>query len=422
MKIIVQKFGGTSTATPPLREAAVERIRQALSGGYQSVVVVSAMGRAGEPYATDTLKELAINLFLPTPSRELDLLMHCGEIIAAAVLSATLQRVGIRARAFTGSQAGLVTDGCYGEARVVACEPARIRRSLQEGEVAVVAGFQGAAPNGEINTLGRGGSDTTAVILGAALQAERVEIYTDVRGIATADPHILREARIIPHLTHSEVSQLVYEGARVIHPPAVEVAMKHNLNLVIRSLTEKDPGTLIHTGVETSADGFTASPRRVVTGIAHAADIVQLTVEFAAPDPELEMQLFERLAAAGISIDLISVFPEIKIFTIKEEALKRAVQVLEGLGLRFSVEENCAKVAVIGLGMRGIPGVMAQVVRALNEKEITILQTADSNISIGLLIRRPDLAAAVETLHRHFALGRLEEAPEKAAGEQPAQA
>ena len=416
MKIIVQKFGGTSTATPPLREAAVGRIRQALTGGYSPVVVVSAMGRAGEPYATDTLKELAAGLFPSMPLRELDLLMHCGEIIAAAVLAATLQRAGIGARAFTGLQAGLITDGCYGGARVISCEPERIRRSLQEGEVAVVAGFQGAAADGEINTLGRGGSDTTAVILGAALQAERVEIYTDVRGIATADPHILREARIIPQLTHSEVCQLVYEGARVIHPPAVEVAMKHNLNLVIRSLTEKDPGTLIHTGAEAPASaGFIASPRRVVTGIAHAADIVQFTVEFAAPDPELEMKLFERLAAAAISIDLISVFPEVKIFTIKEGAIERAAQVLEGLGLHFSVEKNCAKVSVIGLGMRGIPGVMARVVRALNEKGITILQTADSNISIGLLIRRKDLAAAVETLHHHFALDRPDEAPEKAA-------
>ena len=157
----------------------------------------------------------------------------------------TLHKAGIKARAFTGFQAGLTTDGCYGQARVVACEPERIRRCLQEEEVAVVAGFQGITPDGEINTLGRGGSDTTAVILGSALQAELVEIYTDVCGIATADPHIFKEARVIPRLSYSEVCQLVYEGARVIHPPAVEVAMKHNLNLVIRSLIEEDPGTCL---------------------------------------------------------------------------------------------------------------------------------------------------------------------------------
>lgn len=420
MKIIVQKFGGTSTATAPLREAAAERIRRALDGGYMPVAVVSAMGRAGEPYATDTLKKIAEDVFPPVSLRELDLLMHCGEIIAAAVMAATLHRAGIKARAFTGFQAGLVTDGSYGQARVLACDPEKIRRCLDEGAVAVVAGFQGAAPGGEITTLGRGGSDTTAVILGSALPAELVEIYTDVRGIATADPHLFKGARIIPRLTHSEVCQLVYEGAKVIHPPAVEVAMKHNLSLVIRSLTEEDPGTLVHTGVTApEAAGFILSPRRVVTGIAHAADIVQLTVEFAGSDPDLEMKLFENLAEAGISIDLISVFPELKIFTIKEEALARAAQVISQLGLLFRVEKDCAKVAVIGFGMRGIPGVMARIVRAFNEKGIAILQTADSNISIALLIRRPDLATAVETLHSHFALGESEEAPEKPASGQP---
>ncbi|HOA34779.1 MAG TPA: aspartate kinase [Bacillota bacterium] len=408
MNIIVQKFGGTSTANERVREAVVRRIRQALAGGYKPVAVVSAMGRAGDPYATDTIKKLAENIFPQAPLRELDLIMHCGEIIAAVVMAATLHKAGIKARAFTGYQAGLTTDGCYGQARVVACNPERIRRCLQGGEVAVVAGFQGLTPDGEINTLGRGGSDTTAVILGAALQAELVELYTDVNGIATADPHILKEARVISQMTYSEACQLVYEGSRVIHPPAVELAMKYNLNLVVRSLTEESSGTLINSGIQdndTAAAGFTHTPRRVVTGIAHAADIVQLVIEFNQPDPDLEIKLFESLAGAGISIDLISVFPNRKIFTIKEEALPRASAVLNELGIDFSVEKDCAKVSVIGFGMRGIPGVMARVVRALNEKGISILQTADSNISISLLIRRPDLAAAVRTLHDHFALG-----------------
>ncbi len=406
MRIIVQKFGGTSTATEQMREAAVGRIRQALAGGYMPVAVVSAMGRAGDPYATDTLKNLAGLIYSWTPLRELDLIMHCGEIIAAVVMAATLHKAGIKARALTGFQAGLTTDGCYGQARVVACEPERIRQCLQEGDVVVVAGFQGITPGGEINTLGRGGSDTTAVILGTALQAELVEIYTDVNGIATADPRIFKEARVIPRLTYSEACQLVYEGARVIHPPAVEVAMKHNLDVVIRSLTEEGSGTLINSGIpETAAAGFTDSPRRVVTGIAHASDIVQLIVEFNRPDPDLEIKLFESLAGAGISIDLISVFPARKIFTIKEEALPRASALLNKLGIDFCVEKDCAKVSVIGFGMRGLPGLVPRVVRALNEKGISILQTADSNISISLLIRRADLAAAVKTLHDHFALG-----------------
>lgn len=406
MRIVVQKFGGTSMATAQSRKAAAGRIGQALAAGCMPVAVVSAMGRLGDPYATDTLKNLAGDIFSPAPLRELDLIMHCGEIIAAVALAATLHRAGIGARAFTGYQAGLITDSCFGEARVISCEPGRLRECLQQGEVAVVAGFQGATAGGEISTLGRGGSDTTAVILGAALQAEVVEIYTDVNGIATADPHIFKGARVIPRLSYSEACQLVYEGARVVHPPAVEVAMKHNLNVVIRSLTAEDPGTLIHSGIpERAAAGFTAAPRQVVTGVAHVSDIAQLTIEFERPDPALEIILFENLAGAGISIDLISVFPTRKVFTIKEEALPAAAAVLEKLGLGFLAEKECAKVSVIGHGMRGIPGVMARVVRALNEKGIPILQTADSNISISLLIRRRDLTAAVEILHNHFALG-----------------
>lgn len=406
MKILVQKFGGTSVATEESRAAAVQRIRQAQEDGFRPVVVVSAMGRRGDPYATDTLKGLGESIFPSLPLRELDLLMSCGEILSAATMVATLLRAGIKARSFTGWQAGLVTDGNYGQAQVVACHPEPLKQCLEEGKVAVVAGFQGATPEGEINTLSRGGSDTTAVILGTALQAELVELYTDVNGIATADPQLLKEARIIPQMTYSEACQLVYEGSRVIHPPAVELAMKHNLNLVVRSLTDEGPGTLINSGIqEGAAAGFSPGPRRVVTGIAHVFDIVQLVIEFEQPDPELEVRLFDSLAGAGISIDLISVFPLRKIFTIKEDALPRATAVLEELGVNFRVERDCAKVSVIGFGMRGVPGVMARVVRALNEKGITILQTADSNISISLLIRRPDLAAAVRTLHDHFALG-----------------
>jgi aspartate kinase len=405
VRITVQKFGGTSVATEYKREAAVKRVREAREGGCAPVVVVSAMGRAGEPYATDTLKSLVEDIFPRVPLRELDLVMSCGEIISAAVMAATLHRAGIAARSFTGLQAGLVTDGCYGQAQVVSCDPLLLRQCLREGEVAVVAGFQGATPGGEINTLGRGGSDTTAVILGAALGAEQVEIYTDVNGISTADPRLLEEARVIPRLTYSEVCQLAHEGAKVIHPAAVEVAMKHNLNLVVRSLTEKGQGTLINTYGALAGAGYAAQPYNVVTGIAHAADVAQILIEFKQPDPDREMLIFECLARAGISIDLISVFPTLKIFTIKEEMLPRAEAALKEQGIDCRVEKGCAKVSVVGMGMRGIPGVMARVVRALNEQGITILQTADSNISISLLIPQDDLVKAIKTLHDHFNLG-----------------
>lgn len=405
MKFLVQKFGGTSVATEQHREAVAGRVHRALREGYLTAVVVSAMGRAGDPYATDTIKGLAESIFPRLSLRELDLIMSCGEIISAVVMTATLQKAGIRARSFTGAQAGLVTDGLYGRSQVTACRPEPVRRYLEAGEVAVVAGFQGATLQGEINTLGRGGSDTTAVILGAALGAERVEIYTDVDGISTADPRLLEEARVIPRLTYSEVCQMAYDGAKVIHPVAVEVAMQHNVPVLVRSLTGEEQGTLICSGMRPAESGFFVEPHRVVAGIAHSAGIVQIVVDFPEPDPDLEMSLFENLGEAGVSIDLISVFPRTKAFTVKEADLLPVGEVLDKLKLKFKANKDCAKVSVVGLGMRGIPGVMARVVRALKKENIAILQTADSNISISALIRQEDLQAAIKTLHNHFGLG-----------------
>ncbi len=406
MSIIVQKFGGTSLSTELKREAAVKRVREALAEGISPVVVVSAMGRAGEPYATDTLKSLAEIICPRLPLRETDLLMSCGEIISAVVLSAALYRAGIKAAALTGAQAGLITDGCYGEAQVLSCDPKRLHALIDKGIVPVVAGFQGSDVGGEVNTLGRGGSDTSAVIIGAAIKASRVEIFTDVDGISTADPRLCKQARVIRRLTYSEVCQLAYEGAKVIHPAAVEVAMNNNVNVTVRNLTEEGPGTLINlTGAFAAENGYNVQPRQVVTGIAHATHIVQIKIEFEEPDLVRDNALFEGLAGAGVSIDLINVFPTQKIFTIKQDMLARAEAVLQELNLSYTVKEGCAKVSVVGLGMRGIPGVMSKVVRALKEKEIGILQTADSNITISLLIRQDDLAAAVQTLHDHFALG-----------------
>ncbi len=408
MKIIVQKFGGTSVASPELREEAVRRVREAREKGYRPVVVVSAMGRRGDPYATDTLKDMVSQACecREQSLRDTDLIMACGEIISSVVMASMLCAAGIPSLALTGGQAGLITDGNYGEAQVVEFHPERLLAHLRNNEVAVVAGFQGVTHDGEINTLGRGGSDTTAVILGAGLGAEKVEIYTDVNGIMTADPRLVKGARIIDHLTYNEVCQLAYEGAKVIHPRAVEVAMQHNVCVIVKHLSAPEAGTVISS--EAAAAGEARfSPweaRRVITGIAHTTGIVQFMVEMDAHDAETELAMFDNLAEARISIDLISIFPERKIFTVKQDALLPTEAVLKKMGLTFKVQTDCAKVSVVGLGMRNLPGVMARVVHALNQKKIRILQTGDSNITISLLIREEDLANAICTLHDHFRL------------------
>ena len=402
MKIVVQKFGGTSVATPQLREMVSDRIREARDQGFSVVVVVSAMGRTGEPYATDTLKNLALGINPDSHLRELDLIMTCGELISSVVMANTLQAKGIDARAMTGFQAGMQTDEEFSRAEVLNCKPDKVREALEKGEVVVVAGFQGISEDYEITTLGRGGSDTSAVILGAALGAEKVEVYTDVSGVMTADPKLFKDARIIDHLTYSEVCQMAYEGAKVIHPPAVEIAMQHNVSLVIKNPADSGSGTLIDN--EYSDRGGFHKRKRLITGIAHAQDLAQFKVTLSEDSSVSELELFQCLADAKISIDLITVFPEVKVFIVQQSMLSRTEKIMTELKVDYEVILDCAKVSVVGVGMQNIPGVMAKIVRSLNEKDIRILQTGDSNISISLLIKELDLRKAIKTLHDHFEL------------------
>ncbi|MCR3922762.1 MAG: aspartate kinase [Firmicutes bacterium] len=409
MKIVVQKFGGTSVANPTLREEVVKRVQEAQAKGYKPVVVVSAMGRAGDPYATDTLKDLMINACgKGDPSlRDMDLIMACGELISAVIMSSTLCANGVPSLALTGGQAGIITDGNYANAQVDAFQPERLMEHLRNDEVIVVAGFQGMTQEGEVNTLGRGGSDTSAVILGAGLGAERVEIYTDVNGIMTADPRLVADARIIDHLTYNEVCQLAYEGAKVIHPRAVEVAMQHNVAVIVKHLQDSEAGTVIGSEVHEVGQSSFHREMRIITGIAHTPGLAQVVIEMAADDADTELEVFEQLAAADISIDMISIFLERKSFTIQEEDLEKTESILGVLGLSYRVVAGCAKVSVVGLGMRNLPGVMANVVKALTKKSIRILQTGDSNITISLLIQEKDLSVSLCTLHDHFHLSDL---------------
>ncbi len=409
MKIVVQKFGGTSVVTPQLRDMVCDRIREAWEQDYSVVVVVSAMGRTGDPYATDTLKNLALSVNPDSHFRELDLIMSCGELISTVVLANTLHAKGIAARAMTGFQAGMYTNEEFSQAEVLNCKPDKVIEALEKGEVVVVAGFQGISDNNEITTLGRGGSDTSAVILGAALGAEKVEIYSDVSGVMTADPKFFEGARIIDHLTYSEVCQMAYEGAKIIHPPAVEIAMQHNVSLVVKNPAESGPGTLIDN--EYSDVGGFHKRKRVITGIAHAQDLAQIKVKLPEDSSVSELDLFQQLAEAKISIDLITVFPELKVFTVQQTLLSKTERVLTGLKVDYQVIPDCAKVSVVGVGMRNIPGVMAKVVKPLNEKDIKILQTGDSNITISLLIKEMDLKKAIKTLHDQFELEKEGQVP-----------
>jgi aspartate kinase len=398
---IVMKFGGTSLATPQARAQAAARVGERVAEGHPVVVVVSAMGRSGDAYATDTLLGL-VREFPATPPREIDALLACGEEISAAVFAGLLRQQGLPAVSLRGFQAGILTDGRHRDAEIRAIRPAGIEQHLERGEVVVVAGFQGVTEEGEITTLGRGGSDTTAVALGAALEACRVEIFTDVDGVLTADPRVVAGARQVPEVTYHESAELAFKGAQVLHPRAAERARASRVPVEIRSTFSSAAGTwLVPDEGRWSPEGD-LPPR--TTAVTSACGIAQ--VRIAGDDlratPERQERLFGAIAARQISIDMISIGPERVAFTVPCARVGDVEAVLAELGLPAHVDRGCAKVTLVGGGIHGIPGVMHRIVRALAGEGIAILQSVDSNMIISVLIAAEREQAAVRAVHREF--------------------
>ena len=397
-EIVVQKFGGSSVSTPELREIAASRVLDAVRRGVGVVVVISAMGRAPEPYATDTL------LGLIPPVRggaNRDMLLACGEMISAAVFAELLTSLGQPAQAMTGGQAGIRTDDNFGDARILAIDPAPLRDAVGRGIVPVVTGFQGFSPSAAITTLGRGGSDLTAVALGDALGAASVDIYTDVSGVMTADPRRVAGAHTVPHATPAELVELAGNGAKVMQHKAAELAHATSTPYAVKGL-RTDIGTLVD-------DDAPVDPDRPVTGIAALRNVAFFRVIQGLSDEggraTLDRELFERLAAAGISIDMINVNDAGVFFVCDNENVDRVRHELADLNLALRVRPHSAKLSIVGAGMRGTPGVMARVVRAVVDAGIEIIHSTDSNITISVLVPDDEADKAEQALHDFFALG-----------------
>jgi len=408
MKIVVQKFGGSSLATSELRNNAAAHVRNGKSNGYSPVVVVSAMGRKGEPYATDTLIELVKEANPRASGKNADLLISCGEIISASVFAETLNRLGMKAQAFTGWQSGILTDQCFSNARVLNIHPSTIIECLEQGVIPVITGFQGITSQNEVTTLGRGGSDTTAAALGVVLQAEWVEIYTDVDGVKTADPRIVPDAPTLSKLTYREVVELAHLGAKVIHPRAVEIAMEEGIPLRVLSTTVHGEGTIISNQQHRAKNGGERVGDRVVTGIAHLSSRTQvhITGDSDFNKSRRALEIFDTLAQNGVSVDLIYLSPDLVAFIIDDFMSDLVKEVLSPLGLNIRVESGFAKVSIVGAGMHGVPGVMARVVASMEREGIAIHQTTDSHANISCLIREEHLEKAVRALHEEFRLSR----------------
>jgi aspartate kinase len=399
--IIVMKFGGTSVATGQSRSHVIERVRQELALGGCLVVVVSAMGRGGDPYATDTLLSLVENKHCA--AHDLDLLMGAGELISAVVLAAELNAAGIPALALSGAEAGIVTDSNPGNATIKYIDISAMLASLAAGSIVVVAGFQGIDEQGIFHTLGRGGSDTSACAIAVALKAQRVDIYTDVDGVYSADPRVIEDASVLQRITADELFQMARHGAKVVHAPAAELALHSGVQMRVRSTFSGLPGTEV-----VSLDSF--RPDAVATAVTTVGSITRLRVRlpYVKDDPKRHMQVqtqcYQLMAASGISIDMFTPMNDRLVFSISSALAEQAAEVLRQAGLEFAARDRLGKVTLVGSGMHGVPGVMAQVADCLRQADIDILQIADSHATISLLVDESDLMAAAGALHRAFAL------------------
>lgn len=398
MRIVVQKFGGTSVSTYEKRMNVVDKVKMALKNGFSPVIVVSAMGRKGESYATDSLLSLVDSGFTKSNKVGTDLLMCCGEMISAVVMSSDLEKSGLDAIPLTGGQAGIITDNNFTEAKVLEVREKRLKNIIAQGRIPVIAGFQGQTEEGYITTLGRGGSDTTAAVVGVALEAEQIEIYTDVDGIMTADPRIVEEANVINLISYNEVFQLADQGAKVIHPRAVEYAMQGNIPLLIKNTMSDSKGTLINYLGDKDSN-------KTVTSLTHHSNRIQIYVKLSENQSNSKYKdILTIIAANKISLDLINIFPKEQVFTISDDSKEIVEKLLKSINIKYNIVEDCSKITIVGSNMKGIPGVMAKIISTLNDNNIEVLQTADSHMTIWCLIKNKDIKKAINVLHKIFQL------------------
>jgi aspartate kinase len=447
-RIKVMKFGGTSVATPEARQQSALRVISAKEQGFRPVVVVSAIGRRGAPYATDTLIGLLTDMDLSTKpeTRELDLMIACGEILSAVIFAHLLKTLGHPAQAFRGGQAGIRTDGVFGNARIVGINPISLIRSIEKGNIPVVCGFQGVfisgdgAPGGELTTLGRGGSDTTGSALGAALRADAVEIFTDVDGVKTADPDAVREAPTLRMVTYDEVAEIAHLGAKVVHPRAAEIAMNYGIPLWVKNTFSDDVGTEI-----VPRD---RAPGRRMTGVTHTGKLVFLQFDLTAANPEervmLESRIYETMARYGVNLYMLNLSPSSAGFAVPRQQYPIVRDVLDGLVIpvegdrrvyMFQVgdtasrevetqaqllapfgdlrrvpaklTEGCTMVSLVGHETLQTPGLFLNVLRTLSQASIPVLQTSDSDSSLSVLVPESETYRTVRLLHDLFELAEV---------------
>ena len=402
--IVVQKYGGSSVGDVERMKRVAERIVGTRAEGHDVVVVVSAMGDT-----TDELVDMAARINRRPPQRELDILLTAGERISMSLLAMAIEDLGVSARSFTGSQAGIITDTVHGKARILAVTPERVREALDGGHVVIVAGFQGVSRDThDITTLGRGGSDTTAVALAAALEADACEIYTDVDGVYTADPRIVPAARKVERLSYEEMLELAAQGAKVLQVRSVEFGRNHGVRIHVRSSFNSSAGTWIVPQEDMVEDA-------IISGVAHDTSEAKVTVVGVPDRPGVAAGMFTALADANINVDMIvqNISSEGRTdisFTLPRGEIDQATELLDARLLeigaeRLIVNPSVAKVSLVGAGMKTHPGVAARMFAALSRAGVNIQMISTSTIRVSVIIDDAKVDDAVRAVHAEFGLG-----------------
>jgi aspartate kinase len=402
--IVVQKYGGTSVGDVERMKRVADRVARTHRAGDQVVVVVSAMGKT-----TDELVAMAEQISERPPGRELDMLLTAGERISMALLAMALAEENVPAKSFTGSQAGIITDGAHGKARIVDITPGRVSDALDDGNVVIVAGFQGVSQDTkDVTTLGRGGSDTTAVALAAALGADLCEIYTDVDGVYTADPRIVPNATKLDHVTFEEMLELAAQGAGVLQVRSVEFGRNYGVPIHVRSSFSYQPGTWVVPEEDIVENA-------IISGVAHDTSEAKITIQHVPDKPGVAAKIFTTLADENINIDMIvqnvSEHGTTDIsFTVPRSEARHSQDVLDQLAAEVgaagvTVDPNIAKVSLVGAGMKTHPGVAARMFQALSDAGVNIGMISTSTIRVSVVVTDTDVETAVQAVHDAFDLG-----------------
>ena len=413
MEVIVHKYGGTSVGTPEKIKNVARRVKKVRDEGYEVVVVVSAMG-----HTTDELIDLMHKVTENPDPREYDMLVSTGEQVSAALLAMALQSMGCPSVSLTGGQAGVVTEDIYKKARIKEVKLDRIKKELKAGKVVVITGFQGVDSKGDIITIGRGGSDTSAVAIAAALKAQVCDIYTDVDGVYTTDPHLCPEARKLKHVSYEEMLELASLGAQVLHPRSVECASMYDIVIHLRHSQKEDEGTYIMSPERIKEVGSKMEKKEAVRGIALDENIAKVGILKVPDRPGTAADLFGALAAEKINVDMIvqsihSAGTQADMaFTVDRPDLKKAVEVTERVAKELKAEgvvsdSDICKVSLVGIGMVSQPGTASRMFKALSSEKINIEMISTSEIKISCVVRKELGKKAVQVLHKAFGLEKV---------------